>query len=204
MPNWCENTLEIYGEEDKMKEFYDFFGGQDKILENFCFDMITTMPKELDGTRSPQKIVPQHKLDLFEKFKKEIDLNSTELDYQSKTIMDKSDNKEFSKFESVNEIVKDFFWDHDQAITLETSDRLKSEYGSDNWYDWRNKHWGTKWDIRGDCGNDIVDDDQCTLIFQTAWSPPQPIVFKLQDMFPELTVYGGYIGEGYEFAGVFE
>ena len=35
MPNWCENTLEIYGEEDKMKEFYDFFGGQDKFLDNF-------------------------------------------------------------------------------------------------------------------------------------------------------------------------
>ena len=27
MPNWCENTLEIYGDTDKMKEFYDFFGG---------------------------------------------------------------------------------------------------------------------------------------------------------------------------------
>ena len=28
MPNWCENTLEIYGDTDKMKEFYDFSVGK--------------------------------------------------------------------------------------------------------------------------------------------------------------------------------
>ena len=78
MPNWCENTVEIWGDEEDMKEVYDFFGGQDKIQENFSFEMISPMPQELQGTRSPQKIVPQHKLDLFEKFKHEIDLNSTE------------------------------------------------------------------------------------------------------------------------------
>lgn len=204
MPNWCENTVEIWGDEEDMKEFYDFFGGQDKLQENFSFEMISPMPQELDGTRSPQKIVPQYKLDLFEKFKYEIDLNSTEKDYQSQTMVSKSDDKFFSEFESVNEIVKDFFYEYDGAISKETSDRLKSEYGYDNWYDWRNKHWGTKWDIKGDCGNDIVDDDTCTLIFQTAWSPPEPIVYKLQEMFPKLQIFGGYLGEGYEFAGVFE
>jgi len=30
MPNWCENTLEIYGDEDKVKELYDLFGGGDE------------------------------------------------------------------------------------------------------------------------------------------------------------------------------
>ena len=56
MPNWCENTVEIWGDEEDMKEFYDFFGGQDKLQENFSFEMISPMPQELDGTRSPQKI----------------------------------------------------------------------------------------------------------------------------------------------------
>ena len=63
MPNWCENTLEIYGDTDKMKEFYDFFGGQDKLQDNFCFNNIKTMPQELDGTRSPATIVSQETYD---------------------------------------------------------------------------------------------------------------------------------------------
>ena len=204
MPNWCENTVEIWGEEEDMKEFYDFFGGQDKIQENFSFEKISPMPQELDGTRSPQKIVPQYKLDLFEKFKYEIDLNSTEKDYQSQTMVSKSDDKFFSEFESVNEIVKDFFYEYDDTISQETSDRLKSEYGYDNWYDWRNKHWGTKWDIKGDVGIGDIDNETCTLVFNTAWSPPQPIIYKLQEMFPKLQIFGGYLGEGYEYAGVFE
>ena len=41
MPNWCENTVEIWGDEEDMKEFYDFFGGQDKIQENFSFDILS-------------------------------------------------------------------------------------------------------------------------------------------------------------------
>ena len=65
MPNWCENTLEIYGEEDKMKEFYDFFGGIDKLQENFCFNNILTLPQELDGTRSPSTIVSQEDYDRY-------------------------------------------------------------------------------------------------------------------------------------------
>ena len=51
--------------------------------------------------------------------------------------------------------------------------------------------------------NDI-DNETCTLVFQTAWSPPQPIIYKLQEMFPKLQIFGGYLGEGYEYAGVFE
>ena len=212
MPNWCENTLEIYGEEEDMQQFYDFFLGQDKIQENFSFDAITTMPKALEGTRSPSQIIPQNHYDLLEKFKHEIDfannpkLESTEKEKTmvSKVIIDYIENKEFSELESVNEILKQFFLDTNDGITKETSDRLISEYGFDNWYDWRNHNWGTKWDIRGDCGNDIIDDDHCTFIFQTAWSPPEPIVKKLQEMFPKLQIYGGYVGEGFEYAGVFE
>ena len=159
MPNWCENTLEIYGEEEDMQQFYDFFLGQDKIQENFSFDAITTMPKALEGTRSPSQIIPQNHYDLLEKFKHEIDLNSTEKDMQNQTMISKSDNKEFSEFESVNEILKQFFLDSNDGITKETSDRLISEYGFDNWYDWRNHNWGTKWDIKGDVGINDIDNE---------------------------------------------
>ena len=78
MPNWCENTLEIYGEEDKMKEFYDFFGGIDKLQENFCFNNILTLPQELDGTRSPSTIVSQEDYDRYTELEKKHDIKNIE------------------------------------------------------------------------------------------------------------------------------
>ena len=54
-------------------------------------------------------------------------------------------------------------------ITQEMSDRYKEEYGSDNWYDWANIHWNTKW---GDVRTEMeVDNASVTIKFETAWSP---------------------------------
>ena len=190
MPNWCENTLEIYGEEDKMKEFYDFFGGQDKFLDNFCFNNILPLPQELDGTRSPSNIVSKEDYDRYTQLEKK------------HNIKDSQDVHRLVEDGTLTKEEQDLLWK--EGITQEMSDMRKSEYGYDNWYDWQVHHWGTKWDIRGDCGNDVIDDDHCTFIFQTAWSPPEPIVKKLQEMFPDLSICGGYVGEGWEYAGVFE
>tara|TARA_R110002012_G_scaffold262446_1_gene444720 strand:+ start:326 stop:898 length:573 start_codon:yes stop_codon:yes gene_type:complete len=190
MPNWCENTLEIYGDEDKMKEFYDFFGGRDKLQENFCFNNILTLPQELDGTRSPSNIVSQEDYDRYTQLEKKHNIKDTQ------------DVNRLVEDGTITEEERDLLWK--EGITQEMSDMRKSEYGYDNWYDWRNNNWGTKWDINTEVHVDDLHDEGCTLIFQTAWSPPEPIVVKLQEMFPDLTFYGGYIGEGWEFAGVFQ
>lgn len=62
---------------------------------------------------------------------------------------------------------------------------LRAKYGFDNWYDWRWKHWGTKWDA---C--DVVDEsegDDLMISFNTAWSFPTPVVVELSKLFPTLT-----------------
>ena len=46
-------------------------------------------------------------------------------------------------------------------------------YGSIDWYDWRIKHWGTKWNAEG---TTIADG---TITFTTAWSTCVPILEKL-------------------------
>ena len=60
----------------------------------------------------------------------------------------------------------------------------KKIYGENNWYDWSNENWGTKWnsvDARcewsSDCG--------LAYYFQTAWSSCEPIVKALAAMFPD-------------------
>ena len=46
-----------------------------------------------------------------------------------------------------------------------------------NWYTWHCTYWGTKWSAMH--GYSITTSDELTLIFDTAWSAPMPIVNKL-------------------------
>ncbi len=56
--------------------------------------------------------------------------------------------------------------------------RLK-KYGAENWYDWKCKNWGTKWNS---VDTEIIEDerDGLTYSFNTAWDCPREVVDKLQ------------------------
>ena len=60
------------------------------------------------------------------------------------------------------------------------------QYGATTWYEWRTHpdNWNTKWNsyYPGDY------DGGKEITFQTAWCPPHPIVEKLSEMFPEVTI----------------
>ena len=104
--------------------------------------------KEILETRSPESIVSQKEYD----------------EIQTKN---KKKEKEHKEGEHL------FF---DRSITQEMSDNLIKKYGTNNWYDWSNENWGTKW---GDCSLE-VDTKQGTMRFESAWSP---ISNKIMDMF---------------------
>ena len=53
----------------------------------------------------------------------------------------------------------------------------------DRWYDWRTKHWGTKWDIDG-VGRIEEVDDELHCEFQTAWCPPLEAFKIISSHFP--------------------
>ena len=60
-------------------------------------------------------------------------------------------------------------------------------YGSSTWYEWSIGNWGTKWNSYGyEEGRDYSGNDE--LWFQTAWSAPHPIMHKLSEMFPDITI----------------
>lgn len=65
-----------------------------------------------------------------------------------------------------------------------------------NWYDWRVENWGTKWN--GYDGR--ISDDGSTFTFDTAWSPPLPIIKKLAELAGETLVLQ-YIEYGMFFCG---
>ena len=73
------------------------------------------------------------------------------------------------------------------------------------WYDWRCKHWGTKWDVYGVCrgGTKEEPSDYFSSNFLTAWSPlHKPCMKELSKKFPGATLINFYEEEGEGFCGV--
>lgn len=79
-----------------------------------------------------------------------------------------------------------------------------------NWYDWNIENWGTKWNAYDTVIlQDIPDhpipdyDGNHTLqaVFDTAWSPPTPVVRRLAHDFPDTEIYHEYIDECWNFWG---
>lgn len=66
----------------------------------------------------------------------------------------------------------------------------------DGWYNWRVENWGTKWE--GYDGR--FNDDQSVFTFDTAWSPPLPIIKKLAELTGQTFILE-YIEYGMFFCG---
>ena len=56
------------------------------------------------------------------------------------------------------------------------------QYGSGDWYDWRNRNWGTKWNAY----QVHFDQESQSIHFLTAWDTPLLVMDKLSHMFPEI------------------
>ena len=72
----------------------------------------------------------------------------------------------------------------------------------DRWYHWCIDNWGTKWDVC-DKSIEMSDYDSLEITFNTAWSPPEGIVERLREKYPELTFQCFYDEPGMEAAGYY-
>ena len=79
--------------------------------------------------------------------------------------------------------------------------QMFEKYGYKSWYDWNIAHWGTKWDLC-DAVINRVDDNTVVIDCQTAWSPPDEAFATLVGMGYDVRAL--YVGEGYEFAGIWD
>lgn len=83
------------------------------------------------------------------------------------------------------------------------------ENWNEEWYSWRCENWNTKWDAYeyaywGDCStnkDETIDLFKSHGRFSTAWSPPIPVVKKMQEMFPEYEISLRYLDEGWHYIG---
>jgi len=72
----------------------------------------------------------------------------------------------------------------------------------DRWYHWCIANWGTKWEP--DIADiEYADSEQLQLTFSTAWSPPEGIVEKLREKYPDLSFSCFYDEPGCQVAGYY-
>ena len=57
------------------------------------------------------------------------------------------------------------------------------EFGCPTWYEWRVQNWGTKWNASS------AEIAEGRLSFLTAWNAPEPVIEKLSEMFPSITIH---------------
>lgn len=86
----------------------------------------------------------------------------------------------FHKIVPVPKPIYDMYW----TASGTSSDGKRFGDSKNNWYNWNNTNWGTKWD----CSDVSVthSDDAVEIIFMTAWCAPTPIFNALKAKFPDL------------------
>jgi len=113
MPNWIANNLELRGNAEQVAKILEFVKSNER---EFDFNKIAPIPKELENTQAPTKIISQ----------KEYDEQEARL---AKGELTESETK----------------FGISRGLTLEISMEYKRRFGADNWYSWQTQNWGTKW-----------------------------------------------------------
>jgi len=190
MPNHVSSNLTITGPADDVRRFVSAVdrSKDTKIVgEELDFAALVPTPKELVGTRSPTLIQTQSEIDaLWAEWQK------------------KKDSKCDTGPMGLHSYEQDAPWG--LGITQTASDTLIAKYGSDNWYDWTLRNWGTKWGAYDTGEWEVNDNHPCgnttaTISYNTAWSPATPFFEKASLLFPTLVFDTEYADEGGGFVG---
>lgn len=68
-----------------------------------------------------------------------------------------------------------------------------------NWMSWNRENWGTKWNAYS--GNWVIARNTVTMIFDTAWSVPYPVISAFANSF-KVPFEHRYFDEGHNFWGI--
>jgi hypothetical protein len=113
MPNWVSHSITLKGKKSDIKKLTEFVKSEDR---DFDFNKVLPIPKELEGTQSPAKIISQQEYD-----EQETRLAKGELTEEEKK------------------------WGISRGLTQELSNQYIQKFSANNWYDWQCSNWGTKW-----------------------------------------------------------
>jgi hypothetical protein len=160
MPNHVTNKVTFLGKEAEIKILLDAIGNKEDVID---FEKIIPMPKVLHGISSPPRIVSE------KEYKKEME-----------GFADRKKNPtDIDKLMGIT-----------HSITQKIADSYIKKYGACDWYAWSCEHWGTKWNAYEQSKGEMIPTNsgivKITLEFQTAWSPPYPVIVELAKRYPNI------------------
>lgn len=87
------------------------------------------------------------------------------------------------------------------GITEKELHCFREKFGAEDWYDWAVQNWGTKWNNADEVSCEQFSDTDIEYSFDTAWSPPLPVIEEAAKLFPKLTFEINYEEPGMDFSG---
>jgi hypothetical protein len=183
MPNWSYNEFSISGTTEEMSKFYEIALKPNHNGDvSFKLSNIFPMPQKIKNTISPSSSAKGRKW----------------LEHDTAAIRD-------NKISEALGVEPEIKLTPCENNTHEKCRLLKEEFGVDNWYDWNISNYGTKWDVEVLSESFYEKEETNFLIeFNTAWSPPENFLLKLQERFPNLDIKLSYTLEGSSDCGVYQ
>jgi hypothetical protein len=162
MPNHITNRLTIIGTEEQVAQVRAEIKGEreDQLID---FNTFIPIPKELEGTVSPMRIISQEEYD------------AQELKIITNDLTENERN-----------------WGISRGLTKALSYEYIKKFGTDNWYDWQTRNWGTKWNAY-----EQISLDENTIEFDTAWSTPLQAMVHLSKKYPQVEFQVEYADEDF-------
>ena len=172
MPNWVRTRLTFNGEQNRVAEVKEFVKstgkddeGKDYTTE-FDFNKVVPMPEKLNIPSSSSGDWGMRYLLLNAK-------HSILWSVDDRSFMERMEKQKEENPDRFNE---------DIELGKKYLSNI-SKYGYKDWYNWACANWNTKWNA---CEVEWISDN--CVEFETAWSFCFPIVEKLSEMFPTLTI----------------
>lgn len=179
MPNHVSSYLIVTGPVADVRRFVSAVdrSNGDADGKSFDFNGALPMPEELRGTTSPVRIQTQAEIDEIW--------------------------AEWNRRKAAGELQE---WEQREGkpwglgTTQEASDALVAKYGTNNWYDWANINWGTKWGAYDSSEWEVTEGENgnatAAVYYNTAWSPASPFFVNVSEKFPTLAFDTQYADEG--------
>lgn len=169
MPNHVQNYLYITAPTaQRLQEVFTFIKGEEEFID---FNAIIKTPKEIENIEHCIETTLAEEIVKKEKGKK----------------------------------IGEYFNEKINNLTAEQQEQIQPyidnvrKYGHADWYHWRLENWGTKWNAyeqrRLSLENPQSDDTIDTLMFQTAWTTPHPVIEHLSKLFPDCSFDVEYADE---------
>ena len=195
MPNWVRNRVVALNPQELKKHIIDESGAVD-------FNMVIPMPKDLEITSGSYSYEAQNSIYFSEYTKQKIekqvkvdkllavhyDSNKTQQEFLDECLEDNKILAEIRKIKSLK-----LRGENKTSVSnvVEAYDTFikgyfnVQRYGSKDWYDWRIKNWGTKWNA----SDSSFNEETGVVEFDTAWSMPENIFRTLSHFTPLRVVY---------------